>query len=61
MVAKPKTLTKEKRKLVVDVPVELHRALKIYAVQADRTIREVVIEAIETTIGDKSRTKGKKK
>jgi hypothetical protein len=35
------------RKMVVTVPEDLFKTLKIHAVQTDRTIRELVIEGIE--------------
>ena len=35
------------RKMVVAVPRELMKDLKIHAVQMDRTLRELVIEGIE--------------
>ena len=52
--------TPPSKKLIVDMPADLHRSLKRYAVQNDRTIREIVIEAIKATISGKRRTKRKK-
>ena len=46
------------RKMVVAVPEDLFKALKIHAVQADRTIRELVIEGIQHILqkgGEKKR------
>ena len=43
------------------IRTELHRELKLYAVQHDRTIRGIVIKTIKETIGGKSRTKSKKR
>ena len=58
--AQKRLATPPSKKLIVDMPADLPRSLKLYAVQNDRTIREIVIEAIEATISGKSRTKRKK-
>ncbi len=49
------------KKLVVEIPAELHKALKIHAIETDRTVKAVVAAAIQQTLDEAKGGKRKKK
>lgn len=49
----------EKAKLTVEVPKELWRRAKMRAVETDRDLRDVVIEALEVALGKPPKKGGK--
>src|SRR5689334_10097061 len=52
--------TPRMRRLIVSLPEETHKALKVYAAEHYTTIREFVTEAIEQALKKKGGEKGKK-
>ena len=48
------------RRLIISLPEETHKALKVYAAENYTTIREFVTEAIEQALKKKGGEKGKK-
>lgn len=49
------------RKMVVEVPDDVFRKLKLHAVEQDRTIKAVVTEALRKHLGVKEQGEAEKK
>ena len=49
------------KKLVVEIPEELHKALRIHAIETDRTVKELVTAAIQRTLDEARGGKRKKR
>jgi|GEM_PF-2901793 len=47
--------TGEKARLTAEIPKELMRRVRVRAAETDREIRDLVIEALETFLGAKSK------
>jgi hypothetical protein len=43
------------KQLIVEIPAELHRDLKVHAAQKQRTVREVVVEALSKLLRSKAK------